>query len=238
MRSTVRRTAQTVLVAAAVVASFAGVSRAENPMLDDAPPTMRERPLLEGRHLIAPAFGVTINDPYARNLLAGINYRYHLNSWFGFGLDVWAGGSVRTALADDIERELSRPDRPFQLSASSLRALANLSVELVPLSGKAMLFSDALVHWDLHLMGGVGAAIVAGDGRIEDSVSLTPVFGVGMRFFFDRWLSLGFEIRDYLVNRAVSSRKDGSVPGSSFGHNWLFGLSIGFSFPTAPSFEE
>lgn len=225
------------LVAMVVVAA-APIAHADNPLLDDAPPTMRERPLLEGRHLIAPAFGVTINDPYARNLLAGLNYRYHVTSWFGFGVDLWAGGSTRTALADDIERELSRPDRPFQLSASSLRALVNLSVELVPLSGKAMLFSDALIHWDLHLIGGAGAAIVAGDGRIEESMSLTPMFGVGMRFFFDRWFSLGFEIRDYLVNRAVSSRKDGSVPGSTFGHNWLFGLSIGFSFPTVPSIEE
>jgi len=228
------------MLAATSAVTFAafGSALAENPLLEGSPPTMNESPILKGRHLVAPSFGVTIGDPYSRNLMAGLTYRYHITSWFGLGLDLWAGGAVKTALTEDIERELSRPDAPFKLSTTSLTALANLSLEFVPLSGKAMLFSDTLVHWDLHLMGGVGAAIVSGDDRIDDSVSLAPVFGVGMRFFFDRWLSLGFDLRDYLVNRAVSSRKDGSVPGSSFGHNWLFGVSVGFSFPVAPNPED
>ncbi len=241
MRVPAMRHALAVVAVSLVAVGVGGAdapAHAENPLLEGSPAVMKERPILEGRHLVAPAFGVTIGDPYARNLLAGLQYRYHFTSWFGVGLDIWAGGSVRTGLADDIERELSRPDAPFQLSATSLRAIANLSVELVPLSGKAMVFSDALIHWELHLVGGAGAAIVAGDDRIEDSVSLAPFFGIGTRFFFDRWLSVGVELRDYLVNRAVSSRKDGSVPGSSFGHNWLFGLTIGFSFPVVPDVVE
>lgn len=241
MRSLVGRSANSFQLAlgfacaAALAAGASAPARADNPLLDGSPATMRERPLLEGRHLVAPTFGVTIGDPYARNLLAGIQYRYHLTPWLGIGVDVFAGGAVTTALTDDIERELSRDGAPFQLSETSLRAIGNLTIELVPLTGKAMLFSDALVRWDLHFIVGIGAAMIAGDGRIDDSVSIAPMFGVGMRFFPSQWLSVGLELRDYIIDRALASRKDGSVPGSTFGHNWMFGLSIGFSFPTAPS---
>jgi hypothetical protein len=211
---------------------------AANPLLDEAPPTMKARPLHDGRHHVAPAFAFTVGDPYASNLGAGVFYRYYLASWLGIGADVLAGGSVRTALSDDIVRELSRPDAPFQFDTTSLRTLATLTVEIVPMSGKALLFSDALVRWDLHLTGGAGVAMVAGEGRIEDSVSLTPFVGLGTRFFPTRGVSIGLEVRDYFVNRALSSRKDGSVPGSTWGQNWLGALSVGFSFPTEPPPEE
>ncbi|MFO0750647.1 MAG: outer membrane beta-barrel domain-containing protein [Myxococcota bacterium] len=222
-------------VAALVIGQSA--ARAENPLIDDQPPVLHVRPLLDGRHILAPQFGMTLDDPYQQNLMAGIYYRYHLTSWFGIGLDVWAGGGVDTSLTDDIDRELSRPGRPFQLSTSSLQLLGDVAVELVPFSGKALLFSDALIRVDVHFTLGFGIAMIAGDGRIDDSISIAPNFGAGLRLFPTSWLSIGLELRDYLVNRALASRRDGSVPGASFDHNWLFGLSIGFSFPTTPEIE-
>jgi len=227
------------VMALACASVMAATARAENPMLADQPPVRKARPLLDGRHTIAPQFGMTLADPYQQNLLAGIYYRYHLASWLGIGLDLWAGGGVDTSLTDDIDRELSRPGRPFELSTSSLQLLGNVAVELVPFSGKAMLFSDALLRVDVHLTLGVGIALVSGsDDKIADSTSTAPTFGAGIRLFPSSWLSIGLEIRDYLVNRALASRRDGSVPGASFDHNWLFGLSIGFSFPTTPEVEE
>jgi outer membrane beta-barrel protein len=222
----------------AVVAATSSVAHAENPLLDGQPPIRKARPLLEGRHLLAPQFGMTLADPYQQNLLAGLSYRYHFVSMFGVGLDVWAGGGVDTDLTDDIDRELSRPGRPFELTTTSLQLLGNLALELVPWTGKAMLFSDALLRVDLHLTLGIGVAMVAGGERIDDSVSIAPNFGAGIRLFPSAWLSIGLELRDYLVKRALASRRDGSVPAASFDHNWLFGLSIGFSFPTTPEVEE
>lgn len=212
-------------------------ARADNPLIDDQPPVLHVRPLLDGRHILAPQFGMTLDDPYQQNLMAGLYYRYHLTPWFGVGADLWAGGGVDTSLTDDIDKELSRPGRPFQLSTTSLQLLAGAAVELVPFSGKALLFSDALMRVDVHLTVGVGVAMVAGDERIPDSISVAPNFGAGIRLFPVPWLSIGLDVRDWLVNRALASRKDGSVAGSSFDHNWLFGLSIGFSFPTTPEIQ-
>lgn len=226
--------ASLVATALAVVATSA---RAENPLLEDAPPVMRVRPLLEGRHIVAPQFGLTLGDPYVQNLMAGVYWRYYFTPWLGVGADVWAGGGVDTSLTDDINRELSDEDQVFVLSTSSLQLLANATVSIVPFSGKAVLFSDALLRMDVHIDLGVGVAMVSGSERIEDSTSIAPMFGVGLRVFPSRWLSIGFDLKDYLVNRALASRRDGSVPGASFDHNWLFGLSVGFSFPTNPEIE-
>jgi outer membrane beta-barrel protein len=215
-------------------ATIPAVASAENPLLEDAPPVMNHRPLHDGRHWVAPQFGLTIGDPYVTNLMAGVAWRYYISSWFGVGIDAWAGGGVTTSLTDSIERELTNDTSTFVLSTSSLRLLANATLEFVPFSGKAMMFSDSLVYADLHIDVGVGAAIVAGSERIEDSVSLAPMFGIGGRVFPTRWLSVGLEVKDYLVNRALAARRDGSVAGSSFGHNWLLGITVGFSFPMLP----
>lgn len=231
------RLAALVVASIATLAGLSSTARAENPLLDDAPPVLRTRPLLDGRHIIAPQFGATLGDPYVRNLMAGVYYRYHLTSWLGLGADVWVGGGVDTKLTDDINAELSRPDQPFAISTTSIRFLANAVLELVPLSGKAILFSDALVRVDLHIDVGIGVAMVAGGDRIDDSASLSPMFGVGVRIFPSRWLSIGVDIKDYFINRALASSRDGSVPEATFGQNWLFGLSIGFSFPTNPAIE-
>jgi len=227
------------LVALVIAAAAAGgaPARAENPLLDKAPPKMRVIPLHDGRHIVAPQFGLTFGDPYVQNLMAGVLWRYHFNPWLGIGADVWAGGGVNTTLTDDINRELSTEGRPFELSTTSLRLLANLTLEVVPFAGKALLFSDALVRFDVHLDLGVGIAMVSGSERIDDSVSLAPVFGIGVRIFPSDWLSIGIDIKDYLVERALASRRDSSVPAAEFAHNWLFGLSVGFSFPTNPGIQ-
>ncbi len=225
-------------LAAITLTSLGAVTaHAENPLLDDAPPKMKVIPLHDGRHIVAPQFGMTFGDPYEQNLMAGVYWRYYFNPWLGIGADIWAGGGVSTTLTDDINSELSREGRPFQLSTTSLQLLANATVEIVPFAGKAILFSDALVRFDVHINAGIGVALVSGSDRIDSSTSLAPTFGVGVRIFPSQWLSIGFDIKDYIVERALASNRDTSVDPAEFGHNWLFGLSVGFSFPTNPGIQ-
>jgi len=225
-----------VVLAAGLALVLVGLSAttalAENPALEGSPPVMRSVRLLEGRHTIAPQFGLTLNDAYERNLLAGLGWRYFFSSWLGIGVDVWAGGGVQTSLTDDINRELSQGSQTFALGTSSLRLLANATLEIIPFTGKAVIFGDQFVRVDLHLALGVGVALTSGSGRVDDETSVAPMFGVGFRFFPNSWLAIGIDLKDYLVNRVLASRKDGSVPGASFDHNWLLGLSVGFFFPT------
>ncbi|MFT7580120.1 MAG: outer membrane beta-barrel protein [Myxococcota bacterium] len=222
----------------ATTSVVAPVAHAEESVLEDAPPIMRGFKILDGRHSIAPQFGMTLNDEYERNLMAGLAYRYYLASWIGIGVDVWGGGSISTTLTEDITRELSRPDQPFELSTSSIRLLAGATIEIVPFVGKAMIFGDELSRVELHLSLGIGVALLNGSGSIDDSASVSPNFGAGIRFFPNSWVAVGVEVRDHLISRVLASRRDGSTPGASFEHNWLFGLSVGFYFPTLPEVDD
>lgn len=204
-------------------------------LLDDQPSVRNKVQILEGRHTIAPMFGLTLNDDYVTNLLGGLSYRYYLESWLGIGVNLAAGAGLDTSLTGQINSEITALNngQTFTLSTTSLRLAADATLELVPFEGKFMIFG-ALARMDVHIQVGFGIALVGGTDRIEDTVSLMPTFGFGLRFFPEEWIAVGIDVRDLLVNRTLSSRRDGSVPGATFGHNWLLGLSVGFFLPTEP----
>lgn len=224
----------TSLAVAAVVAVLSGApaARAESPL--DTMPAVRNKVLMhEDRHAVTPIFGFTINDPYQQNLLGGLSWRWFIQSWLAIGVDVLGGGSVETDLAGQINKDLSLAGDP-KLSTTSLRLLLDATAEVIPIEGKFMLFDDFLVRLDLHVQFGIGMALVAGDGRLSDSVSVMPMFGFGMRFFGNEWIGVGFDVRDYVIDRVLASDRKGAIPASEFGHNWFVGFNLTLMFPDEP----
>ncbi|MEZ4269165.1 MAG: outer membrane beta-barrel domain-containing protein [Myxococcota bacterium] len=223
-----------VIVALALLAAAPTAHAKAKGPLDGLPPIRNQVLLQDGRHVLAPVFGSTINDAYARNILVGLSWRYYFQNWLGIGLDVMGGFGLDTKLADRINRELSTEAQPFALSRTTLRLLANATLEFVPIDGKFMLFGKFHARIDLHLNLGLGMALVAGDGRIEDKAALMPVIGAGIRFYPTPWFAIGAECRDYIVDRTVAARRDFSIPASRFGHNWFIGLALSFFLPVEP----
>ncbi|MCB9514510.1 MAG: outer membrane beta-barrel domain-containing protein [Deltaproteobacteria bacterium] len=208
--------------------------RAKGP-LDGLPPIRNQVLLEDGRHVLAPIVGSTINDAFNRNIMVGLSWRYFFQNWVGIGLDVLGGFGVDTKLADRINRELSTEAQPFSLSKTTLDLLANATLEFVPIDGKFMLFGKFQARIDLHLQLGLGIALVGGDGRIQAKTALMPVVGAGIRFYPTNWFAIGAECRDYIVDRTVAARGDGSIPPSEFGHNWFIGLALSFFLPVEPA---
>lgn len=219
-------------VVVGVLAAPAWASRED--VLEGQPSIHNKRLILDGRHMVAPTFSFSMGDEYETSLIGGVSWRYFLAGWIGLGLDISGGTSVSTDMADKIRTELTYAGQPFELSTSQLRMLANVSAEIVPLSGKLMLFGAAQVRADVHLDLGFGVALVSGSGRIKDSTSIMPIVGAGVRLFPTDWIAIGLDFRDHLVNRVLASRRDGSLPGKTFGSNWITTLSVGFFFPTVP----
>lgn len=208
------------------------VLAAESPL--ESVPAVRNKVLMhDGRHALTPMFGMTVNDPYEQNLLFGLSWRWFLQSWLGIGADLMGGFSVETDLAQQIDRDLTSSG-DASLSTTSLRLLLDATAEVIPIEGKFMLFNDLLVRLDVHLQLGIGMALVGGNGRMSDTISVMPMFGVGMRFFANEWIAAGFDVRDYLVDRVLASDRKGAIPASEFGHNWFVGFSVSFLLPAEP----
>lgn len=203
-------------------------------VLDGQPSIRSAQRVLDGRHAVAPIVGFTVNDDYSRNVVGGIGWRYFVTRWLGVGLDAMAGLGLDTSLTESINDAVSSDGKPFQLSTSSLRFAGFASLEVIPLQGKFNVLDLFHARIDLHLNMGFGMAMIAGNGRIEASTSMVPTFGAGFRVFPTDWVGISFDFRDMLINRVVSSRRDGSLPAPQWGQNWLATVSVGFFFPTEP----
>jgi outer membrane beta-barrel protein len=199
----------------------------------DGQPTIRQKQLyLKGRHTVTPSFGVTLANTYSNTVSVGVGWRYFVASWLGVGVDLGVGLGVDTSVTTQINEELSTEGKPFQLSTSSLRLTAAAMFEIIPFAGKFKLGAKAHGRIDVHLNVGFGMALIGGSGRIATGTSILPVAGAGIRFFPDRWIAIGIDVRNLMVKRVVSSLKDGSLPAPSWGSNWQLGISVGFFFPT------
>jgi len=222
-----------VAACALLTVSTTNTALAEVDVLDGQPAIRNKQLFLEGRHSISVFFGSTVNDEYVHNLAGGLTYRYFLESWLGLGVDVAGGFGADTSLTGKINEQLSLGQQTFQLSTTTLRLLLNAAVEIIPFEGKFMI-GGGEGRIDFHITLGVGMALVSGTGLIADEISIMPVAGVGFRFFPSKWIAIGFDAKDYIVQRTLASSRNGSVPASEFGNNWMLSLSVQFFFPTEP----
>jgi outer membrane beta-barrel protein len=236
---------RTILLTACVLAtlSLSGVAPALAGPLDGLPAVRNKVMLHEGRQLLTPSFGVTVNDPYVQQIMLGVGWRYFTHDWLGFGVDIMGGGGVKTDLTDRINDQLALVDKTHQVENTSLQALLHGTVEIIPIQGKVMLFGGQLARFAVSAQAGFGIALIGGDDSFEKEfsqneasrISMMPMFGGGVRLFPSPWIAIGFDVRDYLVNRALSTDRTGAIPETRLGHNVLTQLSVSFVFPQMPS---
>ena len=226
-----------IAILAALTTTLTSPSALAKTPFDDLPAVRNKLLIHEGRHALSPTFGFTANDPYKSNMLFGANWRYYIQSWLGVGVDVAGGVGIDTSLNGRIAEEITTPNKAFDVSSTGLRLLAHATFEIVPIEGKFLLVGGHQVRMDAHLLGGFGMALVAGEDRIEDEITWMPVFGAGMRFFPTEWLAIGLDVRDYIVERVLATRRDGSIPAPEFTHNLTTTFSIGFFLPTEPTID-
>ena len=127
---------------------------------------------------------------------------------------------------------------------------ANLNFTYVPMYGKFAGFSNFIFHYDGYVIGGVGALstrptpVIDPDNRNFDfKPKVSFNVGLGLRIFFNRWLALNLELRDYIYNEQLENltiaptQQQQRDPGTWFGENRItnavqaqLGVSIFFPF--------
>ncbi|WP_394842429.1 hypothetical protein LZC95_35840 [Pendulispora brunnea] len=239
------------------------------------PPVMDLRRYREGRFEIAPTVSFTLLDEYRRTIFVGGRLQYNIKDWLGIG--VWAAygvGSIATDLTDQIDQKAKPRGSPltssnvtpgaFQDQVGKLEWIAAPQLTLVPFRGKLAIFQKIFVDTDAYIHGGVafvglkergdcgggGGQPGCTEARSFDLASRTaiaPTFGLGLSFYMNKLMSLGFEYRAFPFswNRGGFDSRgtgaNGEFPDDkvnsedrTFKFNQMISIALGFHFPTSP----
>lgn len=136
--------------------------------LAGAPAVRHMRIYRDGRFQLQPTFGVTINDEFARSLMAGLQAGYHFTDWLGLqAFFHYTAYSMDTDLTDQIGKigqstefnRLSLPTKEhFKDQIGRLNYMAGVQATFVPLRGKLALFQALFVDTDFYIFAGAAFA--------------------------------------------------------------------------------
>jgi outer membrane beta-barrel protein len=206
------------------------------------------------RFELNPYVGLTLNDQFVSHTSIGLQTNFYITNVIGVGLN----GNFYFNSPSDFNFQTSRAARIGQ-SITEYQWNANANFIYVPAYGKFAGFSDFIFHYDLYLLGGVGAistrpiAVVDPDNRTFDwKPNVTFNVGLGLRIFFNRWFGFTAELRDYiffdeLENQTIATGVDGQGrPLAQDPETWLsedlsftnnVQAQIGLSFFLPPTWE-
>lgn len=215
-------------------ASIQGPKRTALERLEDGDAIRRRMLLRGGRFEIAPAVGFTLNDPFRRTVLYGVQINYHISDSFALGGTVFGGYGMSTDLTDRIESE--RPDRAKSGAFTDIAFQGTVDLVFTPIIGKFALFGQTVLNYDMHAVVGFGATQLKG----VEATAMTPVAGIGLRTFFNNGMALNLEARDYLYSSAPNAVSNAESKGkaeateASFNNHFAVTMSVGFFFPQEP----
>ena len=213
-----------VLVVTMVAAT--GSAFAQSRSLEEGPIVRRQLLYRSNRLEIMPALAHTLNDHYRRTLFLDVAANYHLTNTFSLGLNAgWGALNYNTNIMDEIEA--TNPSVARELDYAETTLLFNFHLGYVPYYGKFNFLEATTVNFDLHLIGGLAAALLSSDSPSLEGFKFGPAIGAGLRFFIDGDKAITIEIVDHMFSAADVQRGDERVE-ESFTHNVL--VSIGVSF--------
>jgi outer membrane beta-barrel protein len=206
------------------------------------------------RFEVNPYAGITLNDQFVSHPSIGLQTNFYITNVIGVGVN----GNFYFNSPSEFNFQTSRAARIGQ-SITEYQWNANANFLYVPAYGKFSGFSDFIFHYDIYLIGGVGAistrpiAVVDPDNRTFDwKPKVAFNVGGGLRIFFNRWLAFNAELRDYLFfdeleNQQIAQGVDGEGrPNAQNPDTWLaedlsftnnVQAQIGLSFFLPPTWE-
>ncbi len=162
---------------------------------------MQQRYVLhQHRFEVNPYFALTMNDQFVSHPAGGLAVNYYITNAIAVGIN----GNIYGNSASGFNFQTSRAARVGE-PITEYQWNANANFTYVAAYGKFAGFSDFIFHYDFYLVGGIGAtstrpiAVVDPDNRtFSYSPRITFNIGGGLRIFFNRWLALTAEVRDYI----------------------------------------
>ncbi|CAM3950888.1 outer membrane beta-barrel domain-containing protein [Corallococcus sp. ZKHCc1 1396] len=204
--------------------------------------------LKKGRFEVSPSASITIRDAFYKKYIFGGSLTYYPSETLGVSLRAgYAVNSVAGSAQICTFTEGSggdtrgcRAPTKGELDGQApgqLTLLGGADVQWAPIYGKLSLLAEKFVHFDMY--GILGASVVQYRGPETTLVDGQAIaggksyltaggnVGVGLRFFFNRWVTLRTELRDLIYV------EKGREPTPTYLRNQiLFELGLSFFFPS------
>lgn len=171
------------------------------------------------RFEVVPTFTLALNENLTRHLGVGGVVRFHITDEWSAGAEYIKYFGVDSALANDISAFGVAKETRF------MNHYFGVQGSWVPVQAKFLFFGKGPIHWDFHLIAGMGATRT---GRSAHRV--TGSLGGGFRFLVWRFLTLDLEVRDYMFMEKYRA-------GSKFVNNVVFTSGIGVFIPFTYRYE-
>jgi outer membrane beta-barrel protein len=214
------------LLALPMLAPERAQAERRNPL--EGQPAVRRRLLLRKYRLeFTPAFMTSINQDYKHAFGIAGDIRFYFTDWLGIGFQGAYLGNTNTGLEDETRSRLPMgnyvPVQPTQAihdqRVLGINALMSAYGHITPFYGKIAFFSALFVNYDLYVNGGIGLVNYTqnccavqpqppqqpiGDPNLEDprifaGLKVGGMIGVGAHIFFNEWLGMQVELRDYIT---------------------------------------
>ena len=220
------------------------LDRDVGPLKDRIPPVIRHVFLLKQRWELVPSVGFSFRDPFFTKYLFELSLTYNFSDTLGvmvragYAADTVSGSAqiCTTSASAGGTRGCRSPtyDELNGKATGQIKFLGALDVQWSPIYGKFNLFGEWVVHFDIYGILGPAFISYAGppsNGGLTGSSNYFTVggeVGLGMRFFFNKWMALRIELRD-----DIYGEKSPTPNGGTTVQNQLFiDVGLGFFFPT------
>ena len=199
--------------------------------LEDAPAIRKRLELRDTRFEAGVGFGSTINQDFYHTLMLDVRLGFHLTDWMSIAaVGAFAVDNMATGFQDRVLGTLPKMPSGIVREPTQAAAVATMSkidqvlmaqAEFTPFTGKYSLFGKIFAHYDFYVFAGGGAMKVeptnttapgcgsaAATGSSCGVSGYKPGFegGLGLHTFFNQWVGLNVEVRDFYAHINPSGR--------------------------------
>jgi outer membrane beta-barrel protein len=172
-------------------------------------------------------FGASLSgDPFLTSKSLGVSLGYHFTEYLGLFGNYWTTFTTGSSAEDFLEQS-----QHIAANTNMPRNYKGGEVMWSPVYGKLSLLGEIIIHYDMHVLGGLG---MTGN---ETANQFTISGGIGQQVYVNRWMSIRFDYRLMRFDEDLVG-KDPNKP-ASFGkvlltrtnYTDVFALGLDFLLP-------
>ncbi len=159
------------------------------PYIEQNVHVIQQRPFLRRHRVeVAPYFALATNEVLFLQLGPGGAINFYPLDRLAIGGSYTKYFTQETGLYDSIQTDFRTFPEKWEIDF-----FAGGHVSYTFLDGKFLLLNSSIVHFDAYFIAGMGVTRT----NLSDT-ALTGSFGLGFHLFLTDWLTLNFEVRDYI----------------------------------------